>query len=397
MNGIFVSYRRSDAGGYAGRLRDHLSTRFPDVVFQDVDDILDGEIFSQAIERNLADCRIGLVVIGPTWVSCRDEAGNRRLDDPGDWVRLEVASLLRRNIRVVPVLVGGAKLPDRAELPEELRPLLDRAARELRDTAWESDVALLVKNLHAMLPEADTGRQPGTTPGRSSRSKLWITIGGLVVLAIVGVVVLTRNYPRSNSNPTTDTAVSSEAATQKAEPGSKTNPSGPSTTGVDQHGKGDGASVGATGTKPEANPAATEPKKAWWDADPSYVAKGDKVAEYGSQLGLTDHLWKREQDGAIFEFTRLSSGGLDFRQIKPPVESGVGLEHVERIERFGPGDTAWPKVRVVVTWDTGMGQTSRAFTFLAGVQELTDCVETILYSTRSEVNQCNDTFKQESS
>ena len=100
---------------YAGRLFDHLSRHFgPGSVFMDIGGIARGQDFAQAIESALNACEVVLVLIGNAWVSCTGQDGRRRLDDPRDWVRLEVAAALRRDILVVPVLIDGARLPDPA-------------------------------------------------------------------------------------------------------------------------------------------------------------------------------------------------------------------------------------------------------------------------------------------
>jgi len=116
-------------------------------VFRDIDTIRRGEDFAQAIESALDACDVVLVVIGNSWATGTGQDGRRRLDDPKDWVRLEVAAALRRNVLVIPVLVDGARLPDPASLPEELRPLCRRHACELSDVRWAFDVGELVKDL----------------------------------------------------------------------------------------------------------------------------------------------------------------------------------------------------------------------------------------------------------
>ncbi len=172
---IFISYRRSDASGHAGRLRDRLRAHFgDDVVFQDVDDIPDGEEFAKVIERALDSCKVALVVIGRNWVNAQTEQGVRRFENSDDWVRTEVGILLRRGIRVVPVLVQGASLPLREELPEELQDLAGRNARELRDSAWDSDVSLLLKSLEGVV---------------SSRRKRHTAITAAVAAAVIGGLV----------------------------------------------------------------------------------------------------------------------------------------------------------------------------------------------------------------
>jgi hypothetical protein len=145
---IFISYRRDDAGGEAGRLFDDLTRSFgSDTVFMDVAGIEPGMDFRKAIDDNVAGCGVCLVVIGPHWLDIASQTGGRRLDDPNDFVRLEVASALKRNIAVIPVLVHGATMPPVDRLPEDLTDLAYRNAVELTLARWPSDVALLVNAL----------------------------------------------------------------------------------------------------------------------------------------------------------------------------------------------------------------------------------------------------------
>ena len=109
---LFVSYRRDDAQGYAGRVYDWLAVRFgPESVFKDVDSIRAGEDFATVIEATIARCDAVLAVIGPRWLE------GERLNDPDDWVRLELSKGLELGIRVVPVLVQGAAMPPAESLP----------------------------------------------------------------------------------------------------------------------------------------------------------------------------------------------------------------------------------------------------------------------------------------
>ena len=97
MGGIFICYRRGDTGPYAGRLRDALSQHFgTEQVFRDIDSVDLGERFPRVIEREVGSCDALLALIGPMWMSIKDDAGGRRLDDPNDYVHLEIATVLRR-------------------------------------------------------------------------------------------------------------------------------------------------------------------------------------------------------------------------------------------------------------------------------------------------------------
>jgi hypothetical protein len=124
--GIFISYRREQNAAHAGRLYDRLSDAFGEqATFMDVDSIGLGLDFARVLDEAVSSCSVMLVLIGPGWAQLA-EHGGRRLDDPDDYVRQEVEAGLRREIRVVPVLVHGAALPAPEELPEGLRPLVRR-------------------------------------------------------------------------------------------------------------------------------------------------------------------------------------------------------------------------------------------------------------------------------
>lgn len=145
---VFLSYRRDDAGGYAGRLTDSLLLRLgPKSVFHDVTAISPGQDYSVAIDRALADSDAALVVIGPGWLTAVTPQGTRRLLEADDYVHLELARALGRDIRVIPVLVGGARLPEAAELPDDLQELSQRQALELHNETWHHDIDGLVRSL----------------------------------------------------------------------------------------------------------------------------------------------------------------------------------------------------------------------------------------------------------
>jgi hypothetical protein len=213
MNGIFISYRRQDSGGYAGRLYDNLRSRFGARVFQDVDSIADGEIFTTVLERALSESEVALTIIGPTWLTCTDEEGRRRLDDPNDWIRIETQTLLNRSIRVIPILVGGARMPRAVDLPEELRALVTRQSRELRDTAWDADVRALVQRLSEIVDSCPGDQAPAaTSPGQGHRRVAVATV--LIAFAVVAVSwVLFSSYSRSQRTPGSSLAPSLQSTT----------------------------------------------------------------------------------------------------------------------------------------------------------------------------------------
>lgn len=144
---VFISYRRDDAAGYAGRLEEALERRLGrGSVFRDVQDIAPGEDFVAAIRQQLAGAHTVLVLIGPRWAG-GDMPGQRRIDDERDMVRLEVQAALACGARVVPLLLPGATMPDEAGLPAPLKPLATRNALPISESAWDADLHRLVASI----------------------------------------------------------------------------------------------------------------------------------------------------------------------------------------------------------------------------------------------------------
>ncbi|HLX87743.1 MAG TPA: toll/interleukin-1 receptor domain-containing protein [Acidimicrobiales bacterium] len=149
---IFIIYRRSDSSGHAGRLSDSLIAHFGSgSVFMDIDNIRIGEDFTAVAHDALSTCDAALAIIGPDWATVTDKQGRRRIDDPGDHVRVELADALARDIRVVPVLVHGAEMPGVRDLPPELSAFAYRNAFDLSDLRWRSDVGNLCEALSISL------------------------------------------------------------------------------------------------------------------------------------------------------------------------------------------------------------------------------------------------------
>ena len=161
MHSIFISYRRADAAGHAGRLADRLTSAFGrEHVFIDVDSISYGEDFVEAIQRTLQDCEVVLVLIGPHWLVASDAEGSRRLDSPTDTVVLEIATALEMQRKVLPVLVGGASMPVPESLPEAIRKLARRHAIEVSDKRFGKDALELIEILRGMLERARAAEVP---------------------------------------------------------------------------------------------------------------------------------------------------------------------------------------------------------------------------------------------
>jgi hypothetical protein len=157
FSGIFVSYRRDDSSGHAGRLADRLVEHFGrNRIFVDIDTIEPGEDFVTVIENAVGSCEILIAVIGQKWLS---GSGSGQLDNPNNFVRLEIATALRRNIRVIPVLVQRASMPKAQDLPEDLINLTRRNAIELSDLRWQSDVDQLISVMERVLGKRADAQQ----------------------------------------------------------------------------------------------------------------------------------------------------------------------------------------------------------------------------------------------
>jgi hypothetical protein len=228
---IFLSYRRrGEASGFAGRLADRLVKHFgADQIFRDVEDIASGVDFVDAINEGVAACEALLVVIGPDWLTVEDATGRRRLDDPRDFVRLEVASALRRNVRVIPVLVCGAQIPAESELPPDIAALSRRQTHELSDKRWDYDVDELIKTLESIgIPRASgANREVARGPSIKKTIGIFAAAGvGAIVLAVLlvsqmldnaaGTLGVLPDSPDQSQQPPTDVKNAAGVQTQPA-------------------------------------------------------------------------------------------------------------------------------------------------------------------------------------
>ena len=163
---IFISYRREDTAYPAGWLYDRLAERFgDDQVFKDVNSIELGDDFVEVITRAVGSCDVLLALIGDQWLTITDEQGKRRLDNPHDFVRVEIEAALTRNVRVIPILIDEATMPDVDELPASLAKLVRRQALEISPTQFEFDTNRLFKVLDRTVIDVRTAQEdsPPTT------------------------------------------------------------------------------------------------------------------------------------------------------------------------------------------------------------------------------------------
>jgi len=223
MSGIFISYRRSDSAGHAGRLADDLGEKLVgQALFRDIEAIEAGEDFVDALARAVGDCSVMLVVIGPTWAKVTTHDGQRRLHQAGDFVRMEIEAALARNVRVIPVLVGDAQMPNAEDLPESMAPLLRRNAYAISDRRWQYDIDQLLDILEKIpgvtgrkrsaLPPSPPPMQsapPATAPVTSLPTwakVVFALVCAFMVLAVAGIFL-------DDSGADTPTATTSPAET----------------------------------------------------------------------------------------------------------------------------------------------------------------------------------------
>ncbi|HEY4597182.1 MAG TPA: toll/interleukin-1 receptor domain-containing protein, partial [Thermoanaerobaculia bacterium] len=235
---LFISYRRQETAAYAGRLYDAMAPRFGEPnVFMDVD-LEPGIDFVERITEAVGGCHVLLVVMGPRWATIEDEEGAVRIAEPGDFVRLEVATALRRpDVTVIPVLVGGAQMPHGEELPQDIAPITRRNALELSDSRWRYDVGRLTKTLDERMEEMTAtqqrdvptppGRGPATTAdtGTAARAPAHtrrrlvpgiLALAAAAALVILGIVVLGGGSGGGDSRGVTSSGIQFESFTEAA-------------------------------------------------------------------------------------------------------------------------------------------------------------------------------------
>jgi hypothetical protein len=214
---VFLSYRRQDTSGYAVGLYDALLRRFrPDQLFMDVDAIPPGVDFADYIQSAVGRCDALLALIGPAWLAPDPDTGQPRLFDANDYVRLEIEAALNRQVRVIPILLQGARLPKAEVLPETLRPLLRRNALEMSDARWRFDAERLIDVLEEIEAEKRGIRRPSRRASRPasitglvrSQPALILGLGALVAVFLLVALGLSGVIGGQRASPSPDTAAS---------------------------------------------------------------------------------------------------------------------------------------------------------------------------------------------
>jgi len=262
---IFLSYRRDDASGYAGRVAERLCNRFGrDAVFRDLDSISPGYDFTVAINDAIGRCDAVVVVIGRNWLLAARPEGGRRLDDPDDFVRVEIVAALERRVPVIPVLVDRAGMPTPEALPPPLVPLARRNALELSDSRWDYDFQRLIDVLDPASSQTLTGSTPAVVTPRPKRRWWWVLAPGAAALVLGALLVLAGggggdNHRRiASSAPTTATTTTTIETTPAVPGGGESAAKAPSASAGPA--AGSNPSPGGGGTKPEVpSPSPTAP------------------------------------------------------------------------------------------------------------------------------------------
>jgi formylglycine-generating enzyme required for sulfatase activity len=226
---VFISYRRDDSAGQAGRVHDRLAHEFgANLLFMDVDSVPLGSDFIKVLRDEVTKCDVLLAVIGHHWLDARDAGGKRRLDSEDDYVRIEIATALQRDIPVIPILLDGTTIPKSEELPMDLQGLTARNGLDVRHGSFHTDMDRLIGGLKARSGGADTlakvkAKAPEDSPNGHRRTP--VLIAGFIVMACAGAVVLWfAMTPRPRVGPLTSTANPQTATTQPAPPPMQASP-----------------------------------------------------------------------------------------------------------------------------------------------------------------------------
>jgi hypothetical protein len=194
---IFISYRRQDTAAYAGRIYDRLAAKYGDHnVFMDIDRIEPGQDFVDAINHSVAEAGVLLVLIGREWIKMTDKSGVPRLDNPEDFVRLEILAGLEQKTVIIPVLLADVEMPSAQALPPPLQPFARRNAIEISDSRFHSDVDRLIEAIEKIFhpqrapvpPIKPEQRNQSSTPSISASSRPNMNFIAAAVVAVALVV-----------------------------------------------------------------------------------------------------------------------------------------------------------------------------------------------------------------
>jgi hypothetical protein len=208
-SGIFISYRREDTAYPAGWLFDRLVDQYGrSQIFKDIDSIALGDDFVDVITNAVASTDVLLALIGDRWLTITDDQGSRRLDDPNDFVRLEIEAALAREVRVIPILVGGAQMPRVDELPPSLAQLTRRQALELSPSRFDFDTSRLLRVLDSTLGEVQPAPSQPEQRAPSWLRRNWRLAAAALAVAVAGAVAAVVLVGRGGGGSSSATSVS---------------------------------------------------------------------------------------------------------------------------------------------------------------------------------------------
>jgi hypothetical protein len=331
---FFISYRRDDSAGHVGRLYDALAAHFGrQRLFFDIDHIAPGQDFVQVLDDSLNRSSVLLVVIGKRWAGT-GKVGSRRIDQSDDFVHLEVAAGLKRpDLRLIPVLIQGARMPSPASLPDDLKDLARRNATELSDTRWKDDVARLIASL-----EAD--RQPAASPVDTLRTLAqkvrppatlpsWAKPAGIAAAALLALGLAVSMLGSGSRAEGTDTAAA----------GSSEIPRGKTAELPD---------------KIEDGVRKSRPPALKWRSDAQLTAIEARLPDStaASRAWLVDYTFRSPKDGAGLKVAVSPSGTMGYTELPAVARSAirplgdtflplpVALDTARAIGMFGPLQSA---------------------------------------------------------
>jgi hypothetical protein len=298
QDGVFICYRREDSAGFAGRISDRLKASLgPDSVFIDVDNIPAGRDFVEVLSERVGRCDALIAVIGRTWLASAVDDNRRRLDDPADFVRIEIAAALARDVPVIPVLVDGAAMPRVDDLPDALKKLARRQGIEISHNRFDSDAERLTDAL-ARIDSGGPGAQPtaGTPPPSMPRKPAASGSRWLVALASLAIIAGGAAFFYEQRGPRDDAARQEQTA-PRAEMKPAADAMKTATSPQTASAPNDASSPPSPAPGAASNSAASDTS-----ADPpQWMKLPDFMADFRQRIGsdYPDRAWGRCRNGVL--------------------------------------------------------------------------------------------------
>ncbi len=340
MPRIFISYRRDDTGAHTGRIYDRLIDNFGQgQVFMDVDTIKPGSDYVRVVQEEVGSCDAFIAVIGRGWLRVSDESALRRLDDPEDLVRQEIATALARDIPVIPVLVQGAQMPRAVDLPADLKELAHRNALAVSDNRFLTDIDHLIETLEVHAP----GRLKGRVFSESTRHLRRVFLGpiqlALAVFAValgVSVLFLSGIIPpksQTSSIPAPQTFAPLQTGSSPVAPGQSTRFVSP--------GGGVVVDIGAASVNTIV--------RLWYgEVPPEEAPQPPPGFRYSGKVFDLSITGEEARIPGTFTFAKPINISVRFAEEDASKAGGVEANVV--IQRYDPGEHLWTPLETKVDW-----------------------------------------------